>query len=695
MAPLQRDDRQRHRSRSCSPVSPEGVGATHGEREERWLAEAAMLVGPPAGQPRAASADTGLSTQEPEPAEVTAPAAPTASPASPPRERAPDMQREETAAPASHAAAPTAAPGTPPTLAVAPAQELSASPRAAAAAEGSGEGVRGVATAAPASRATTSAGLAAAPSTPRKRGTDAARATGASPAAAAAAAVGREGAKYRAQANPTHTHTSSPKLLPPKPFPPGRTRHVRAPAPEGSPPGVTLPQLQTQQDAWRVIQEGGDGAQAELRASQGSAERGTGGDRGGAQGHAQRAGQGTRGKQQGRKHGRGDTEQGAGKGPGHGKGVQGRGQGAQVHGAERVTVGEQGGQGVGGRERDPPHGQGHRGVGAGGGPKGNGKDATAPRDRRDGAWEPGGRAGQREGGGGRGAPAAGRAASEVHPPRHATDAGATTTTTTSTTSTLPPESSSPPHPQDPSTSQPPPHRERSRRGWPRRGVGRGMAPAPQAQGQQGGPARGAEGARPWDRDWGTVPDPLGDEALPLVGEVYGWLSWANHGTTRGLRNRPCDAVLLRTDGGNREVPPGGWAAPEDHERVLRSVIRAAWPNRGPTWPAFLEGGAVLRITDAEADNWLPQALRSALAHWRYRRRNPPPPQPQPLHKRRRRWRPRRRTRESGGGGWAPRPTPPPRYGVTGERAPPPARGRAETTSTGGNLRPRSSLTADR
>ena len=159
---------------------------------------------------------------------------------------------------------------------------------------------------------------------------------------------------------------------------------------------------------------------------------------------------------------------------------------------------------------------------------------------------------------------------------------------------------------------------------------------PEAQGPQGEPARGAGGARPWDRDWGTVPDPLGDEALPLVGDVYGWLSWANQGTTRGMRNRPFDAVLLRRDGGNREVPPGGWAAPEDHERVLRSVIRAAWPDRGPTWPAFLEGGAVPRITDADANNWLPRALRSALAHWRYRRRNPPPPQPQPSHKRRRR-----------------------------------------------------------
>ena len=117
-------------------------------------------------------------------------------------------------------------------------------------------------------------------------------------------------------------------------------------------------------------------------------------------------------------------------------------------------------------------------------------------------------------------------------------------------------------------------------------------------------------------------------------EVYGWLSWACSGTTRGMRNRPFDAVLLRRDGENREVPPGGWAAPEDHQRVLWSVIRVALPEREPTWPAFLEGGAVLRITDADANNWLPRALRNALTHWRYRRRKPP--QPQPPHKRRRR-----------------------------------------------------------
>ena len=178
--------------------------------------------------------------------------------------------------------------------------------------------------------------------------------------------MGREGAKYRSHANPTDTHTSPPKPFCPKPFPLGRTRHVRFPAPERSPPGVTLPQLQRQRDARRVIQEGGDGEQAELRASHGSAERGTGGDRGSAQEHAQGAGQGTRGREQGRSSrggqsagsGRRDSGQGAGKGPGHGKGAQGRGQGVEVQGAERGTVGERAGQGVADRGRDPRHGQG-------------------------------------------------------------------------------------------------------------------------------------------------------------------------------------------------------------------------------------------------------------------------------------------------------------------------------------------------
>ena len=88
-------------------------------------------------------------------------------------------------------------------------------------------------------------------------------------------------------------------------------------------------------------------------------------------------------------------------------------------------------------------------------------------------------------------------------------------------------------------------------------AGRGAAPATHAPGPQQKRARGAEGARPWDRDWEAVPDPPGGKALPLVVEVYGWLSWACSGTSRGMRNRPFDAVLLWRDGGNPEVPPGG------------------------------------------------------------------------------------------------------------------------------------------
>ena len=61
----QQDYRHHRRSRSRSPVSPEWAGGTPAEREERRLAEAAVPVRLPAGQPRAASADTGPSTQEP------------------------------------------------------------------------------------------------------------------------------------------------------------------------------------------------------------------------------------------------------------------------------------------------------------------------------------------------------------------------------------------------------------------------------------------------------------------------------------------------------------------------------------------------------------------------------------------------------------------------------------------------------
>ena len=254
---------------------------------------------------------------------------------------------------------------------------------------------------------------------------------------------------------------------------------------------------------------------------------------------------------------------------------------------------------------------------------------------------PGGRAGQREGGGGRGAPAAGRAAGEVHPPRQPTDAGARHPTKHPPPPPAlqhrprrrrahpPPKHSRPQHQPAPPTARAEPARMASAGGG-----GGARHQRRRHRGSRGSRREGQRGPGP-GTGMGHGPGPSW-EALPLVGEVYGWLSWANQGTTRGLRNRPFDAVLLRRDGGNQEVPLGGWAAREDHERVLRSVIWALWPDRGPTWPAFLEGAAVLRVTDADANNWLPPALRSALAHWRCRRRKPPPPQPQPPHKRRRR-----------------------------------------------------------
>ena len=101
------DERHHRRSRSRSPVSPGCAGETLEEREERRLAEAAVPGGPPAGQPRAASADTGPWTQGPDLAEETSPAALAASPAALPRGGAPGARGAETAAPARRAAAPT------------------------------------------------------------------------------------------------------------------------------------------------------------------------------------------------------------------------------------------------------------------------------------------------------------------------------------------------------------------------------------------------------------------------------------------------------------------------------------------------------------------------------------------------------------------------------------------------------------
>ena len=115
----------------------------------------------------------------------------------------------------------------------------------------------------------------------------------------------------------------------------------------------------------------------------------------------------------------------------------------------------------------------------------------------------------------------------------------------------------------------------------------------------GEPARGADilhhqrkdlappGApRDWVRDSSVMPDPMGGKALPLVMEVYGWLSWATSGTTRGMRNWPSEAVLLRNVGGNPEVPPGGCVDREDDESRDSGGMARPWagvarlPGRG-------------------------------------------------------------------------------------------------------------------
>ena len=82
--------------------------------------------------------------------------------------------------------------------------------------------------------------------------------------------------------------------------------------------------------------------------------------------------------------------------------------------------------------------------------------------------------------------------------------------------------------------------------------------------------------------------------------------------------------------GEPEGAPGGVDGPEGPQKGPLRCDSGGEPTR----PAFLEGGAVLRVTDAEANNWPLRALHTALTQWCYRRRNPPPPQPQPPHKQR-------------------------------------------------------------
>ena len=304
----QQDNRHHRRSRSRSPVSPGCAGENLAEREEQQLAEAAVAVGPPAEEPQAATTDPEPPAQEPVPAGVAAPATQAAAPAAPPPgewgggcARGCDRGPDRSRRGPRHAA-------------------------------GAGDG----------------------PHAGPAQGT------------AAAAAEGREGAKYRAHTKPIHTHTSPPKWYPPKAaFPEGRPRLVRPPAPKRMPPGVTLPQLERQRDAQRVVQEGGDGEQTGRGAGHGNAGRGAEGNRGSAKGRTQGTGQSARGDERGQGHGQGTTASSSGGGRAHGAGQgAGKGTGRTRAPAEkaRVRVTEVGtrdtGQASEGRERARTRGRG-------------------------------------------------------------------------------------------------------------------------------------------------------------------------------------------------------------------------------------------------------------------------------------------------------------------------------------------------
>ena len=134
------------------------------------------------------------------------------------------------------------------------------------------------------------------------------------------------------------------------------------------------------------------------------------------------------------------------------------------------------------------------------------------------------------------------------------------------------------------------------------------APVPAARKPKAEPAQVAAKASDlaggWVRVWGTNPDSRGGVALPAVPEVLEWLNWA---TCRYRRKRAFDDVFLRRHGGDREAPPGGRMAREDHKRILRAIIHPGWPDRDSGWRPFMDGGAVLRVTDADTNGWFPRA----------------------------------------------------------------------------------------
>ena len=273
------DNGPHHESRSRSPVSPQCAGQTPVEREERWLAEDAVPVGPPAGEPQAAPSSPEVPAPEPVPAGLAAPAAQAAAPATLSASGTPDALPNQThrAATAAHDDH-TAAPATPPARGTGPTRAKSASP-------------------------------------------------GGPQGAALAATESWEAARYRAYPQRSHTHTSPHKPYPPEAsFPEGRPRLVRAPVPKYTPMDITLLQLQRP-----VVEAGHEGTGGD-----GDQRRGRGGDNDCAGRGAKRRGTrpGTEGKRGKVAGGGGGGGQVSGTGKGRGSGRGGRRQGsARAHAA--------------------------------------------------------------------------------------------------------------------------------------------------------------------------------------------------------------------------------------------------------------------------------------------------------------------------------------------------------------------------
>ena len=66
------------------------------------------------------------------------------------------------------------------------------------------------------------------------------------------------------------------------------------------------------------------------------------------------------------------------------------------------------------------------------------------------------------------------------------------------------------------------------------------------------------------------------------------------GDRQGVEERSLRCCAPLEGRGALRGAPGGLGGPGNHERVLSDVISARWPDQKPMWPAFLEGGAVLR-----------------------------------------------------------------------------------------------------